>query len=188
MHRWCHDWEMGSVGALHRSDRHEFSKQAADEVDLIAGVGIQGDAHAGPLVQHRSRVAADPTQPNLRQVHLIASELLDELDSAGHVVAPGDLGENITTTGVALHDLPVGSTLRLGDTALVAVTGLRNPCAQIESFQPGLLGQVNYRDDNGSWVRRAGIMAVVLLGGAVGIGDSIEVGLPPGPHRPLQRV
>lgn len=179
---------MGSVVACHRSDRHDFSKRSVNEVELIAGVGIEGDAHAGPLVQHRSRVAADPSQPNLRQVHLIATELLDELGSAGHVVAPGDLGENITTTGVALHHLPVGSILRLGDTALVAVTGLRNPCAQIESFQPGLLGQVRYRDEDGDWVRRAGFMAVVVLGGAVSIGDSIEVGLPPGPHRPLQRV
>jgi MOSC domain-containing protein YiiM len=179
---------VGSIVALHRSDQHGFSKQATDEVELVAGVGIVGDAHAGPLVQHRSRVAADPTQPNLRQVHLLGRELLDELAGAGHAVEPGDLGENLTTEGLALGDLATGSVLRLGETALIAVTGLRNPCHQIEAFQPGLLERLSYRDDEGAWVRRGGIMAVVLLGGTVAVGDAIEVAAPPGPHRPLQRV
>lgn len=179
---------MGSVVALHRSEVHSFSKQAVAEVELIAGVGVAGDAHAGPLVRHRSRVASDPTQPNLRQVHLIAMELFDVLATAGHHVAPGDLGENVTTRGIDLHDLGIGSVLRLGDTALVAVTGLRNPCAQIDAFQPGLLEQVSYRDRGGALVRRAGIMGVVVLGGTVRTGDLIEAQPPPGPPRALVRV
>jgi MOSC domain-containing protein YiiM len=179
---------MGSVVALHLSEAHDFSKHAVKEVELVAGVGVAGDAHAGPLVQHRSRVAADSNQPNLRQVHLIASELFEVLAAAGHEVAPGELGENITTGGVDIHDLAAGSVLRLGETALVAVTGLRNPCAQIEAFQPGLLKRVSYRDGAGVLVRRAGIMGVVVLGGVVRIGDDIETQPPPGPPRPLARV
>jgi MOSC domain-containing protein YiiM len=183
-----HDWAVASVVTLHLSERHSFSKQDVGEVELIAGVGVAGDAHAGPLVQHRSRVAADPTQPNLRQVHLIATELFEVLAAAGHQVAPGDLGENVTTEGVEVHDLSVGTVIRLGETALIAVTGLRNPCAQIEAFQPGLLKQVSYRDGTGMWVPRAGIMGVVVLGGVVRVGDRIEVQPPPGPARPLERV
>jgi MOSC domain-containing protein YiiM len=179
---------MGSVVALHLSESHSFSKQSVEEVELVAGVGVVGDAHAGPLVQHRSRVAADPTQPNLRQVHLIGTELFDVLAAAGHRVLPGDLGENVTTEGVELHDLAVGSLIRLGETCLIAVTGLRNPCAQIEAFRPGLLKQVTHRDGTGALVRRAGIMGIVLLGGNVRVGDGIEVQLPPGPPRPLDRV
>ncbi len=179
---------MGSVVALHLGERHSFSKQVVGEVELIAGVGVAGDAHAGPLVQHRSRVAADPTQPDLRQIHLIASELFEVLAAAGHQVSPGDLGENVTTEGVDIHDLAVGSVLRLGETALVAVTGLRNPCVQIEAFQPGLLEQVSYRDGEGVLVRRAGIMGVVVLGGSVRRGDGIQVQPPPGRRRLLERV
>lgn len=179
---------MGSVVALHLTEAHDFSKHAVKEVELVAGVGVAGDAHAGPLVQHRSRVAADPNQPNLRQVHLIASELFEVLAAAGHQVAPGELGENITTGGVDIHDLAVGSVLRFGETALVAVTGLRNPCAQIEAFQPGLLKLVSYRDGAGVLVRRAGIMGVVVLGGVVRIGDDIAIQPPPGPPRPLAPV
>jgi MOSC domain-containing protein YiiM len=179
---------MSSVAALQRSGRHHFSKEPADELELVAGVGVAGDAHAGPLVQHRSRVAADPMQPNLRQVHLIASELFDVLAAAGHVVAAGDLGENITTEGLDVHALAVGSVLAIGDDALVAVTGLRNPCAQIERFQPGLLRLVNVRTEEGALVRRAGIMGVVVRGGVVAVGDRIDAAAPPGPPRPLERV
>jgi MOSC domain-containing protein YiiM len=179
---------MVSVVALHRGERHTFSKRPAEVVELVAGVGVAGDAHAGPLVQHRSRTAVDPTQPNLRQVHLIDAELFDVLAAAGHQVSAGDLGENVTTKDVNVHDLAVGSVLRLGETALVAVTGLRNPCAQIEAFQDGLLQQVSYRDGQGEWVRRAGVMAVVVLGGTVRVGDGIEVRSPPGPPQPLERV
>lgn len=179
---------MSTVVALQRSALHRFSKDAAEHVTLIAGVGVEGDAHAGPLVQHRSRVAADPTQPNLRQVHLIASELFPILAAAGHTVAAGDLGENITTEGLDVHSLATGSVLRIGDDALVAVTGLRNPCVQIERFQPGLLGRVAYRTEHGEFVRRAGVMGVVVRGGRVAVGDAIGVAAPPGPPRPLERV
>jgi MOSC domain-containing protein YiiM len=179
---------MPVVVALHRSGRHRFSKDPVGELDLVAGVGIDGDVHAGPLVQHRSRVAADPTQPNLRQVHLIASELFEVLAAAGHDVSAGDLGENITTQGLDVHGLAVGSMLLIGDDALVAVTGLRNPCAQIEQFQPGLLRHVAFRTNDGVLVRRAGIMGVVIRGGSVSIGDAIAVSSPPGPPRDLDRV
>ncbi|HSL74338.1 MAG TPA: MOSC domain-containing protein [Ilumatobacteraceae bacterium] len=179
---------MGSVLGLHRSGRHGFSKGSVDEFELVAGVGVRGDAHAGPLVQHRSRVAADPNQPNLRQVHLIGRELFTTLAAAGHEVGPGDLGENVTTGGIDLHELPVGSILRLGETALVALTGLRNPCGQIEAFQTGLLQHVRARAEDGAVIRRAGVMGVVVHGGTVRVGDTIEVELPPGPHRPLEPV
>lgn len=179
---------MSSIVALHVSPAHDFSKDRVDEVELVAGVGVYGDAHAGPLVRHRSRVAANPDQPNLRQAHLIGSELFAALANAGHDVLPGDLGENVTTLGIELHDLPVGSVLRLGETALIAITGLRNPCKQIEAFQPGLLKCVSYRDADGEWIRQAGVMGVVVLGGTVRIGDAIEMRLPPGPPRQLERV
>lgn len=178
---------MASIVALNVAATHGFSKQGVGEVELIAGVGVAGDAHAGARVRHRSRVAADPTQPNLRQVHLLASELFADVAANGYRVEPGDLGENVTTSGLDLHDLAAGTMLRLGDTALVAVTGLRNPCAQIDAFQPGLLNQVSTRDARG-WVPRAGIMGVVVLGGVVRVGDDIEVQPPPGPQRPLERV
>ena len=179
---------MASVVALHRSVEHGFSKQSVDAVELIAGVGIAGDVHAGALVQHRSRVRVDPTQPNLRQVHLIASELFDVLAADGHDVRPGELGENVTTRGLDVHALAVGTVLLLGGDALVAVTGLRNPCAQIERFKTGLLGRVAFRGDDGALVRRAGIMGVVVRGGTVAVDDPIVAAPPPGPARPLERV
>jgi MOSC domain-containing protein YiiM len=179
---------VSTVVALHRSAEHNFSKCAADRLDLIAGVGVEGDAHAGPLVRHRSRVIADPTQPNLRQVHLIASELFGVLAAVGHTVTAGDLGENVTTEGLDVDGLAVGSVLLLGDDVLVAVTGLRNPCVQIEGFQAGLLRHVAARTGDGALVRRAGIMGVVVRGGAVTVGDTITVAAPPGPPRPLEWV
>lgn len=179
---------MAEITALHISPTHEFSKRPVREIELVAGVGITGDTHAGPLVQHRSRVAADPNQPNLRQVHLIASELFGVLAALGHEVRPGELGENVTTAGLDLHGLAVGTVLRLGDEALVAVTGLRNPCAQIDRFRPGLLKQVAHRGPDGVLVRRAGIMGVVVRGGTARVGDAVEASAPPGPPRPLERV
>jgi MOSC domain-containing protein YiiM len=176
------------VVGLQVSEQHGFSKQPVGEVELVAGVGIVGDAHAGPLVQHRSRVAADPTQPNLRQVHLIDSELFAVLHHAGYHVSAGQLGENVTTEGIDLHALAVGAMLRLGDRALVAVTGLRNPCAQLDDFQRGLLKQVLSRDSNGELVRRSGIMGMVVHGGVVRVGDPIEMSAPPGPPQRLDRV
>lgn len=177
-----------SVVAVHRSSSHSFSKYAEDSITLVAGLGVDGDAHAGATVKHRSRVGRDPSQPNLRQVHLLHSELFDELVAADHAVFPGDMGENVTTRGVDLLALPTGSRLRLGATAVVEVTGLRNPCSQIDKFQPGLTSAVLDRDDQGHLVRKAGVMAVVLEGGEVRAGDAIAVELPAAPHRPLLPV
>lgn len=167
---------------------HGFSKPLQESVRLLTGLGVQGDAHAGETVRHRSRVRADPTQPNLRQVHLLAAELLDELNGSGFVVAAGDLGENVLTRGLDLLGLPAGTRLSLGGDAVVEVTGLRNPCAQIDGFQPGLLAAVLARDDEGALVRRAGIMGVVRAGGLVSPGDRIAVTVPAGPHVPLPVV
>ena len=155
---------------------------------LVAGIGVEGDAHAGATVQHRSRVARNPHEPNLRQVHLIHTELLDALRAAGFAVSPGALGENVTTQGVDLLALPRGTTLHLGDTALVEVTGLRNPCVQLDRFQPGLMAAMLGRDAAGRVTRRAGVMAVVLVGGDIRGGDAIHVALPPPPHRALEVV
>ena len=177
----------GAVVAVHRNPAHTFSKVAVDAITLLEGQGVEGDAHCGVTVQHRSRVAADPSQPNLRQVHLIHSELFETVGAAGHVVRPGDLGENITTHGIDLLGLPVGARLHVGD-AVVAIMGLRNPCLQIDAFQDGLLKQVVFRDDQGALVRLAGIMGVVVRGGQVRPGDAITVELPAQPHLPLTRV
>ncbi|WP_251443188.1 MULTISPECIES: MOSC domain-containing protein [unclassified Microbacterium] len=178
----------GRVVAVHSSPVHGFSKAPRGEIALVEGVGVVGDAHAGPTVQHRSRVAADPSQPNLRQVHLIHEELFADLRAAGHEVAPGSLGENITTGDVDLLALPVGTRLRIGSQAVVTVTGLRNPCQQINDFQPGLLKQVVRTDDEGRVVRLAGVMGIVSRSGSVAPGDPIQVKLPPPPHFPLTRV
>jgi MOSC domain-containing protein YiiM len=177
-----------TVVAVSRNEEYSFTKPNRESITLLAGLGVEGDVHAGTTVKHRSRVAQDPTQPNLRQVHLIHEELFDEVVSAGYVVAPGELGENVTTRGVDLLKLPVGTLLRLGEEAVVEVTGLRNPCLQIDNFQRGLLRQVIGRDENGEVIRKAGIMGVVRAGGVVRPGDTITVTLPPEPHRPLERV
>lgn len=178
----------GVVGSVHRSDGHTFSKTTVDQVELVAGLGVAGDAHHGAQVRHRSRVKADPTQPNLRQVHLIHAELFDLAASAGFDVGPGDLGENITTSGIDLLSLPVGTTLAIGDEALITLTGLRNPCPQIDAFQNGLLPVVRPRADDGSVQLLAGVMGVVITGGPVVGGDLIETSPPPGTPRPLRRV
>jgi len=167
---------------------HSFSKTTVEEIDLVAGLGVAGDAHFGARVQHRSRVAVDPTQPNLRQVHLIHSELHDELAECGHIVSPGDLGENVTTRGLELLGLPKGAVLKLGSAALVAITGLRNPCRQINEFQPGLLGKVAYKELDGTTIRKTGVMGVVIADGVVRAGDAIEMALPPCKPIPLDRV
>ncbi|WP_104989606.1 MOSC domain-containing protein [Deinococcus sp. NW-56] len=176
------------VEAVSLSPVHGFSKEPQPEVRLLAGLGVEGDAHAGRTVQHRSRVAQDPDQPNLRQVHLIHAELLEELAGQGFTVRPGDLGENVLTRGLDLLGLPTGTRLHLGGEAVVEVTGLRNPCGQIDAFQPGLLAAVLGRDEHGGLVRKAGVMGVVLTGGVVRPGDPVRAELPPEPHRPLERV
>ncbi|NYV78808.1 MOSC domain-containing protein [Streptomyces sp. UH6] len=177
-----------TVVAVSRNEEYSFTKPNQESVTLLAGLGVEGDVHAGVTVKHRSRVAADPTRPNLRQVHLIHSELFDELASAGYMVAPGELGENITTQGVDLLGLPTGTLLRLGEEAVVEVTGLRNPCLQIDGFQRGLLRQVVGRDEAGDVVRKAGVMSVVRTGGVVRPGDTVTITLPAEPHRPLEKV
>ena len=169
-------------------DRHRFSKIPTAVIALVEGFGVVGDAHAGETVQHRSRVAKDPGQPNLRQVHLIHSELFDDLHGQGFDVHPAELGENITTVGVDLLALPRGTRLRIGATAEVEVTGLRNPCSQIDDFMPGLLKAVAHRAADGSVVRRTGIMGIVAVSGEVSSGDPIRVDLPSQPHEPLAPV
>ncbi|MFJ4091067.1 MOSC domain-containing protein [Kitasatospora sp. NPDC089913] len=178
----------GTVTAVSSSGEYTFTKPNRASITLVAGHGVAGDVHAGVTVKHRSRVAQDPTQPNLRQVHLIHEELFAEVAEQGFAVAPGELGENVTTCGIDLLGLPVGALLRIGADAVVEVTGLRNPCLQIDAFRDGLLKQVVGRDEEGNIVRRAGIMGVVRAGGTIHPGDTVEAELPPPPHRPLDRV
>ena len=178
----------GIVTAVSRSPRHTLVKPNAAGIRLLAGLGVDGDAHQGVTVKHRSRVARDPTQPNLRQVHLIHAELHDELRLAGFDVRPGQMGENVTTSGVDLLGLAAGTRLYLGGEAVVEVTGLRNPCAQLDKIQKGLMAATLDRDERGNLVRKAGIMGVVLTSGEVHPGDPIRVEPPPPPHRPLPVV
>ena len=246
---------MSEVAAVSRNDVYSFSKPSLGEIVLVPGFGVEGDVHGGVTVRHRSRVRADPTQPNLRQVHLIQGELFAEVGETGFEVAAGQLGENVTTRGIDLLGLPRGTVLRFGpgdagapsdgaparrDDARVAadgvagsagavidaarrttlaapieravsalegavrreeettagaderpavvITGLRNPCAQIDTFQEGLLAEVAFKDANGIFVRKAGVMGVVLRGGPVRPGDPVTVELPPSPHEALDRV
>ncbi|HET8911601.1 MAG TPA: MOSC domain-containing protein [Ktedonobacteraceae bacterium] len=178
----------GVVTAVSRSSKHTFSKPIQDHIQLLTGLGVEGDAHLGETVKHRSRVARNPTQPNLRQVHLIHAELHDELQLAGFAVSAGEMGENITTRGVDLLRLPTGTRLRLGDTAVVEVTGLRNPCTQLDNFQAGLMAAVLERSEDGILIRKAGIMGIVLAEGEVRPGDTITIELPPEPYRSLEPV
>ncbi|MYS23104.1 hypothetical protein GA0115240_14757 [Streptomyces sp. DvalAA-14] len=176
------------VVAVSRDAEHRFTKINQDAIRLLTGLGVEGDAHLGVTVQHLSRIAQDPAQPNLRQVHLIHDELFTELRAAGYEIAPGDLGENVTTHGVDLLGLPTGTRLHLGPDAVVEITGLRNPCRQIDRFRGGLLKHVVGRDEAGRTVRRSGVMGVVLADGDVRPGDLVGVHLPAAPHRPLERV
>lgn len=176
------------VVAVARDGEHRFSKQATNEIKITAGLGVEGDAHQGRQVKHRSRVRVDPSQPNLRQVHLIHAELFDELASKGFHVVPAELGENITTRGIDLLALPTGTLLRIGSDVILKVTGLRNPCHQIEQFQTGLLAAVLDRQPDGKLIRKTGIMTIVIAGGAVRPGDPIDVELPSPPFVPLDRV
>uniref|UniRef100_A0AAU2UX82 MOSC domain-containing protein n=1 Tax=Streptomyces sp. NBC_00003 TaxID=2903608 RepID=A0AAU2UX82_9ACTN len=178
----------GTVTAVSSNGEYSFTKPNRDSITLLPGLGVEGDVHAGVTVKHRSRVAQDPTQPNLRQVHLIHGELFGEVAEQGFEVAPGQLGENVTTQGIDLLGLPTGTLLHIGAEAVVEVTGLRNPCLQIDAFQDGLLKQVVGRDAAGDIVRKAGIMSVVRTGGEIRPGDTITAELPVGPHRPLERV
>jgi MOSC domain-containing protein YiiM len=178
----------GVVLAVSRSGGHTFSKPTQPRIHLVAGLGVEGDAHSGETVKHRSRVKRDPTQPNLRQVHVVHAELHDELAARGFEVGPGQMGENVTTRGIDLLALPTGARLHFGGAAVVEVTGLRNPCLQLNEFQDGLMAAVLDRDDEGNLVRKAGVMGVVVAGGDVSPGDTVTVELPPTPHHPLKPV
>ena len=176
------------VTTVSLSESHTFSKTNQQRIRLIAGLGVEGDAHLGKTVKHRSRVARDPSQPNLRQVHLIHAELHDHLNATGFNIAPGQMGENITTRNIDLLSLPTGTKLHIGETAIVEVTGLRNPCTQLNTFQSGLMEAVLDRDEHGNLIRKSGIMGIVLTGGTVHPNDPIQIDIPPEPHTPLDRV
>jgi MOSC domain-containing protein YiiM len=178
----------GVVVAVSRSARHTLTKPIQQSIRLVAGLGVEGDAHLGETVKHRSRVARDPSQPNLRQVHLIHAELHDALRAGGFAVSPGEMGENVTTRGIDLLALPTGTRVHLGGAAVVEVTGLRNPCTQLNRIRPGLMEATLDRDDRGNLIRKAGVMAIVLVGGEVRPGDAIRIELPPEPLRPLAPV
>jgi MOSC domain-containing protein YiiM len=178
----------GVVTAVSRSPRHTMVKTNEAQIRLLAGLGVDGDAHQGVTVKHRSRVARNPAEPNLRQVHLIHAELHDELRRQGFAVEPGQMGENITTSGVDLLGLATGTRLYVGETAVIEVTGLRNPCAQLDKIHSGLMAATLDRDAEGNLVRKAGIMAIVLEAGEIRPGDPIRVEPPPLPYRPLAVV
>ena len=178
----------GTVVSVNRDREHCFSKPAAADITLVAGIGIEGDAHAGETVQHLHRLTTTPGAPNLRQVHLIHSELFEELESDGFGVSAGDLGENVTTSGIDLLGLPRGTLLHLGAEAIVEVTGLRNPCSQINRFGPGLMKAVVGTADDGAVVRKSGIMSIVTRGGVVRPGDVVRVEPPVGKALPLEVV
>ena len=179
---------LGTILGLSKSRTHTFSKSNTNELVLIKGIGIEGDAHAGEKVKHRSRVRKDPNQINLRQVHLIHSELFDELNSKGFVVKAGDLGENICTQNIDLLGLKEDAVLKIGSSAVIRITGLRNPCSQLDRFQDGLMQAVLARGENNKLIRKAGIMAVVEESGTVKLGDPIVLMAVPEAARPLDVV
>jgi len=174
--------------ALSKSEKYTFHKYNCEQIKLLKGLGVEGDIHMGKTVKHRSRVAHDPSQPNLRQVHLIHSELLEELKEKGFIVKPGELGENITTAGIDLLGLSKGTILEIGETVKIEITGLRNPCKQLNTFQSGLLKAVIDKDEKGNLIRKSGVMSIVLEGGVVNVNDEIAVKVPEGSHIPLEKV
>ena len=180
---------MGKVIAVNKSPTHQVTKESFQSIEIITGLGVAGDAHMGKFVKHRSRVAADPTQPNLRQVHLIHTELFDELKEKGFQIEPGMMGENISTQGIDLLSLPRGTQLHIGnDNVCLEITGLRNPCIQLDGIQAGLMKAVLDKDENGKLIRKAGIMSIVISGGIINRGDHISIKLPSQPHYPLEKV
>ena len=179
---------MGVITAVSLRKGHHFSKMNALSIRLLKGLGVEGDGHMGEKVKHRSRARFNPGLPNQRQVHLLHEELFNELRLKEFIVRPGDLGENVTTRGIDLLALPAGALLHLGETAVVELTGLRNPCTQIDRFQKGLMAATLDKDDDGNLIRKAGVMSVVLADGDVRPGDAVRVELPDGPHRPLVPV
>ena len=180
--------QTAQVTSVSRSGSHSFSKPTCTSIQLIEGLGVEGDAHSGKTVKHRSRVAMDPSQPNLRQVHLIHSELHDELIEQGFNVAPGVMGENITTKGIDLLGLPRDSMLHIGEKAVIQIIGLRNPCKQLEDYQKGLLGAVLDKTPDGELIRKSGVMAIVISGGIIKPNDFIKIQFPEEPYNKLERV
>jgi MOSC domain-containing protein YiiM len=176
---------MSHVVSVSLSGKHTFSKETVDRITLLAGLGVEGDAHCGALVKHRYHVRKDPTRPNLCQIHLLHSELFEELAAKGIAITPGDMGENITTRGLDLLSLPTGALLKMGDQAVVEVTGLRNPCIQMNNLRPGLMQAVIEHNPGSKPRMKAGIMGIVISGGVVQPGDIIQVELPPQPWRPM---
>ncbi len=179
---------MRSVLSVSKSNTHSFSKNRCSSIILINGLGVEGDAHMGEKVKHRSRVKQDPAQPNLRQVHLMQSELFDELKSQGFEVSPAQMGENITTKGIDLLKLPRNTILAIGKSAKIQITGLRNPCYQLNSIKEGLMNEVLEKDEQGNLIRKAGIMGIVIAGGEISVGDDISIHLPDQPHFNLEPV
>ena len=177
-----------TIIALASDAEHRFSKGPRQSLTLLAGLGVSGDAHAGRMVQHLSRVKQDPSQPNLRQVHLIHAELFDELALKGFAIAPGQMGENVTTRGINLLGLSAGTRLRLGGEAVIEITGLRNPCRQLNGLAPELMAATLDRDADGELIRKAGVMAVVVIGGEIVVGDAITLESVPLVHEPLGPV
>ena len=175
----------GTVVSVSRDDQHRFSKPMVGSIRLLAGIGVEGDSHAGATVQHRYAKKRNPSAPNLCQVHFMASELFDDLVPTGYTVAPGELGENVTTTGIDVMTLPVNTLLHVGEAAVVLITGMRSPCSLINGYQNGLMKQLIRTDVGGTVERRGGIMGVVVAGGEVRPGDAIRVELPAGEHVPL---
>lgn len=178
----------GRVVAVNRSGSHTFTKPNEVFVRLVAGQGIEGDAHRGEIVKHRSHIRKNPNQPNLRQVHLIHEELHDELRAAGFAVSAGKVGENITTRDIDLLGLPTGARLQIGEQAVIEVTGLRKPCRQLDGYQQGLMAAVIGQDAAGNPTYKCGIMAIVIADGEVRPGDAIRITLPPQPHCRLEPV
>jgi len=176
-----------TVIAVASDSEHNFSKITKPAITLVAGFGVKGDAHAGVTVKHRSRVAKDPSQPNLRQVHLIHQELFEDLSKQGYEVVAGQVGENIVTRGISLLDLPTGTKLEIGE-AIIEITGLRNPCHQLNQIKDGLMQKLVFKTENGDVVRLCGVMAIVLRGGDIKEGDEIQAILPKKPYIALQKV
>lgn len=178
----------GKIIGVSKSQSHTFNKFSCEHITLIEGLGVKGDAHMGKTVKHRSRVSKDPTQPNLRQVHLVNYELFEELKEKGFYIKNGEMGENITTIGIDLLSLPKSTILKLGQKVKIKITGLRNPCNQLNSIKDGLMKAVLDDDENGNLIRKAGVMGVVVEGGKISVGEEIEILLPQKPYLTLERV
>ncbi len=176
------------VVAVSLSRTHTFSKHPQPHIHLLAGLGVEGDAHCGATVRHRYLARRDPTQPNLTQVHLLQAELLETLRSSGFPLLPGDLGENITTSGIDLLALPASTRLHIGPAAVVEITGLRTPCVQMNHLRPGLMAAVFTYLPSGKKSPRTGVMSIVRRGGTVTPDCPIEIELPALPHQPMKCV